>query len=101
MITAMRILMNPNGTHRLQAFGLSGSVDHAGEVRIKADGGTWFDVPVHHLWHTGPDGEVVTDDARLECVKCGSATGPVRVIDADHAGWMCPECYQQTEATDG
>ena len=29
----------------------------------------------------------------LECVYCGSTTGPLHPLDADHAGWMCPKCY--------
>ena len=28
-----------------------------------------------------------------ECVDCGIAEGPVCQVDADHPGWLCPECY--------
>ena len=35
-------------------------------------------------------------EAPLECMYC-SATGPMYPIDADHAGWMCDECYQKMQ----
>jgi len=35
----------------------------------------------------------------LECVDCGSATGPMAKVDGEHPGWLCPRCYKnlQTE----
>lgn len=42
---------------------------------------------------------VETDDDQppqmlpLECVNCRSATGPLHPLNADHAGWLCRECY--------
>lgn len=36
--------------------------------------------------------------APVECVRCGLATGPTHRIDADHAGWLCPDCRASTGA---
>lgn len=36
----------------------------------------------------------------LECINCGSATGPLWPIDSDCPGWLCIKCYKSTaEAT--
>lgn len=33
--------------------------------------------------------------APLECIECGSASGPMHPIDGDHAGWVCPKCFKK------
>jgi Lar family restriction alleviation protein len=33
--------------------------------------------------------------APLECTGCGTATGPLHPIGADHPGWACATCYEK------
>jgi hypothetical protein len=35
--------------------------------------------------------------APVECVKCGSPTGPVIPIEAEWPGWLCPTCYSELQ----
>jgi SAM-dependent methyltransferase len=33
----------------------------------------------------------------VECLKCGSPTGPKCEVGEDHAGWICPTCYNKLQ----
>jgi hypothetical protein len=35
----------------------------------------------------------------IECVSCGSATGPLHVVDEDYPGWMCEKCSRALART--
>lgn len=38
--------------------------------------------------------------APLECTQCGRAVGPLATVDADHAGWICPDSYAKLQSQD-
>lgn len=78
MITDIRVLENPNGTLRFQAFVIDGGgVDESGEVhacRSERDG--WRDIPIirYGQWSLNEDGEVVCSAPR----RADSCTEPRR-----------------------
>lgn len=49
----------------------------------------------------GPCTHNAAAKAPLECVVCGSATGPLHPVDGDHAGWLCPKCSPPEDDFDG
>lgn len=56
-----------------------------------ADPGEWQHQGIFEAIHPEEQRKEIRS---VECVKCGSPTGPLHTVDADHPGWLCPECLK-------